>query len=505
MQARSLAGRAVLAVGLMIGFYILAVAMIGGLLFIPYAEIAYTNHIHLKLTLGCLLGAAAIAWAILPRSDKFPAPGPALVEAEQPRLFECLRDIAMRTGQAMPSEVFLVTDMNAWVANRGGVMGFGSRRVMGLGLPLMQITDVDQFEAILAHEFGHYHGGDTRLGPWIYKTRAAIGRTLATLGEQGWLHLPFRWYGTLFLRLTQAISRAQELTADRLAATVIGARPLIEGLKRVHAEGAAYDTYWRQEAVPVLQAGFHVPLAEGFTRFLQAPRIRAAVDKTLSAELEHGQGDPFDSHPPLRERIAALQPLLVEAAPGADASESAIGLLADVAASERALVGFLAKSGDASAFRPLAWDETTAAVFAPSWRRQAAHVAALVGTATFADLPELVRARGQEIARAVTGQSAAIPDAVVPQVLAGPLGACIVTALLDVGWTASAAVGEPVTVRSGDFVLEPFSVVPNLGQEAAGAERWLATVRERDVAELRLASPIPTASNTQAAAPPSRS
>jgi Zn-dependent protease with chaperone function len=67
--------------------------------------------------------------------------------------------------------------VNAWVMQRGGIMGFGSRRVMGLGLPLMRILTCAQFSAVLAHEFGHYHGGDTKIGPWIYKTR---GGTLAS-------------------------------------------------------------------------------------------------------------------------------------------------------------------------------------------------------------------------------------------------------------------------------------------------------------------------------------
>ena len=81
----------------------------------------------------------------------------------------------------MPTEVYLVADVNAFVTTRGGFMGFGSRRVMGLGLPLLQTLGVRELRAVLAHEFGHYHGGDTKLGPWIYKTRAAIGRTLQGL------------------------------------------------------------------------------------------------------------------------------------------------------------------------------------------------------------------------------------------------------------------------------------------------------------------------------------
>jgi Zn-dependent protease with chaperone function len=55
--------------------------------------------------------------------------------------------------------------------------------VMGLGLPLLQTLTVSQFRAVMAHEFGHYYGGDTKLGPWVYKTRAAIVRTLLGISQ----------------------------------------------------------------------------------------------------------------------------------------------------------------------------------------------------------------------------------------------------------------------------------------------------------------------------------
>jgi len=71
--------------------------------------------------------------------------------------------------------------MNAWVAHRGGLMGLGARGIMGLGLPLLQTLTVSELRAVLAHEFGHYHGGDTKLGRFVYGTRTAIGRTLENL------------------------------------------------------------------------------------------------------------------------------------------------------------------------------------------------------------------------------------------------------------------------------------------------------------------------------------
>ena len=190
-SSSSLAGRAVLALVLMIGFYLLALAIAGALLYVPYAEVAYAHRLHLKLALFCVIGAGAILWAVLPRFDKFEPPGPQLTREQHPQLFAELEGVAQSVHQAMPAEVYAVSDVNAWVTQRGGIMGFGSRRVMGLGLPLMRMLTRSQFRAVLAHEFGHYHGGDTKLGPWIYKTRGAIGRTLESLGNDSILHFPF--------------------------------------------------------------------------------------------------------------------------------------------------------------------------------------------------------------------------------------------------------------------------------------------------------------------------
>jgi Zn-dependent protease with chaperone function len=76
-------------------------------------------------------------------------------------LFKLISGVSNATSQDAPTEVYLVPDVNAWVAQRGGVMGFGSRRVMGVGLPLLGTLTIDQFRAVLAHEFGHYDAGDT--------------------------------------------------------------------------------------------------------------------------------------------------------------------------------------------------------------------------------------------------------------------------------------------------------------------------------------------------------
>ena len=79
----------------------------------------------------------------------------------------------------MPEDVYLAPDVNAGVAHVGGFVGIGARPIMILGLPLLAVLNVSELRGVIAHEFGHYVGGETKLAPFIYRTRDAIGRTIS--------------------------------------------------------------------------------------------------------------------------------------------------------------------------------------------------------------------------------------------------------------------------------------------------------------------------------------
>ena len=59
--------RVVLAILLMVGFYALAAAAIGGLIWIPYAEFRYLNRVDFRIAVACLGSAVALAVALVPR------------------------------------------------------------------------------------------------------------------------------------------------------------------------------------------------------------------------------------------------------------------------------------------------------------------------------------------------------------------------------------------------------------------------------------------------------
>jgi Zn-dependent protease with chaperone function len=468
----------------MVGFYVFAISIVALLLVLPYLEYRVVGRVEGRLGAFALLGAGAIIWAIVPRWDRFDDPGPRLTEVEHPRLFAALRQVARDTGQAMPSEIFLVAQLNAWVAQRGGFMGFGSRRVMGLGLPLLEALSVRQFRAVLAHEFGHYYGGDTRLGPWIYKTRAAIERTLQGLRHHSTaLATPFQWYGQGFLRITHAVSRQQEFTADALAARTVGARPLVEGLRALHGSDPAFSAYWSQEVAPMLQLGARPPIAAGFRRFIEVPRVRSAMAESVEHEMAEGQAGPYDTHPCLRDRVAAVASL----PPGDEASNDppAFSLLERTDELEARLLEFLGGK-KAPALAPVDWADAGDRVWLPFWRAQAGHHAGALAGLTPSGLMDhandlaglatrLGLVKGGEDVGEHHGQGAA-----------WVIGIAMATALHDQGWRLHTPPGEPVTLERDGSTVRPFALMHDLGTGELPPAEWLALCLRHGLAELDL-------------------
>jgi heat shock protein HtpX len=481
----SLAGRAVLAVALMLGFYLLAIAVAGVLIYLPYAEWTYAGSLHLKLAFFCVLGAGTILWSILPRPDRFVPPGPPLEPKEHPKLFESLAEIAKATKQEMPSEVYLTAEVNAWVMNRGGVMGCGSRRVMGLGLPLLQVLSVSQLRAVLAHEFGHFHGGDTKLGPWVYKTRAAIGRTLEGLAaHDSLLQKPFLWYGKAFLRMTHAVSRRQEFAADALAARIVGAHPLIEGLKRLHGAALAFNAYWINEVAPVLSQGFHPPLVEGFRRYLASSQIKAAVSTSLDRELAEGEMHPYDTHPPLRERVAAVQSVPNRETPGCELP--AISLLGDIEGLETRLISATTDESTAQAVQLIAWHEVGWKIWAPAWEAYAGRYAKVLAGNTPRTLAELSQSLDAFARRLSEFDGEDLAPEQRHQQATATLGIALVVALSRNGWELQVLPGDDVVCECKGTTIKPFDIVPKLASGELTPDAWHALCVGAGIANLDL-------------------
>lgn len=480
----SLTVRALLAILLTIGFYVLAIAIAGGLLVLAIA--GFVHGVVDRGTVFALIAGVVVLWSILPRPQRFRAPGPRVDLAANPYLAEQLQDVARRAGEPLPPDVYLTLDMNAGVAQRGGLLGIGARRFMVLGLPLMQLLTVSEFRAVLAHEFGHFRGGDTSLGPLIYRARTAIARTTRSAGRVSVvLWLPFRAYATVFFRITQAVSRAQEYAADRLAASAVGAMPLAFALRKLPGGSLALDLYLRNELLPAVGAGFEPPVAAGFLHYATRQPVLDLTTKFAQEQLARPAANPYDSHPPTADRLAALATL--PSGPDPSGEPAAVCLLSQLPALEQAVLGTMRRP-DAPPLRPVDWEQFGTAVILPTWQERVRKHQALLAGATVANLPEWAAAAtdlGNRLPRPANARVG--PDdvrAAGVQLLAVALG----VALAQQGWSVESLPGEPVTFRRGEAAFAPVPAVQRLAARELDAQGWWRGCEQLGIANAWLAA-----------------
>lgn len=472
----SLLGRALLALALTVVFYTLAIAVSLLLVGLPVGRWATGHGFPIFWGIAMVIAGVCILASLVPRRDPFHEPGPALTREEQPELVGLVEDVAREVGHPMPDRMYLDPDANAGVLEHGRPLG-RKERILVLGLPLLELLTVDQLRAVLAHEFGHYAGGDTRIGRWVYRTRRTILRTVESLDwrtdaddDDGWfergIRAPFELYAKLFVRITSAVSRREEFAADAVAIRVAGRDAHVGALRRVAAGAPAYNAFWDDELVPALNSGVRPPVGEGFRRFMSTELVDKAVTEVLEGRLEQAAHDPYDSHPTLRQRLEAV---------GADPHEDpvsdgppAASLLRDHDRVEHDL--FLALAGpDAEQLRPVRWEDLDD-VWLDGYRRLVAEFGTVLDGKTLGDLPDLVR-NVPNLAMALRRRHEDIPGDAEAKGLAGQLlGAAMITALVREGFALQSPPGEPIACVRGDERFLPWNELAVLDDPESGAD-----------------------------------
>ncbi|NJM38936.1 MAG: M48 family metalloprotease [Akkermansiaceae bacterium] len=181
-------GYAVLAMSLLVSFAIVGICL--------YLVIIAPSFVTIKIgaIFGITAGAVGLAilrgvWVRLSRPE-----GSILTAELSPQLFNMIEEISSSAGGVKFDRVLLTQDMNAAVVQipRAGIFGFHQNYLI-LGLPLMDALNVDEFKAVLAHEFAHLSNQHGRAGNWIYRIRLTWARVAENLAQQtGYLISPLQ-------------------------------------------------------------------------------------------------------------------------------------------------------------------------------------------------------------------------------------------------------------------------------------------------------------------------
>lgn len=310
-----LAGQALLASGaILVGSAVVAVVgLLLGLVLTgrAFALLLFAKVLLLKLWKLLLFAAVGLAatgrtlWAGLQRryGAVTPRSGVRLSRSDAPRLFAWLDGIAQRVEAPLPDVVVVDTALNA---SAGELHHEGAwQRVVTVGVPFLELFSVAELEAVMAHELGHLRHEDAR-ELWVFRTMDAWRR--AVLGSEGVVgavvRRAARWYLPEFLLRAQVVSRGRERAADaaalRVAAPEVQARALI----RIGVVGGLLERALRIAARHALATDVDV---NPYDRLWDAlPEIPDAVVQAAYRDALEAPTHWLDSHPGLRDRLAAL-------------------------------------------------------------------------------------------------------------------------------------------------------------------------------------------------------
>ena len=250
-----------------------------------------------------------------------------------PALFAVIDEARAATDAQPIDRVVLNAEFNASIhqESRLGLLGW-SRNHLVLGLPLLDALPPDEVRSILAHELGHVQGRRMQLASQIFRVHTTWHSLLDGMAEvhptARLLFLPFFCrYVPYFSAYASVLVRAHELAADRAASGLVSPRSLADALTRLELVGADLASefwpgvYERAKASPLAPDAVFSELVASVRAGPVDDKHAARLDAILRRETDDG-----DSHPCLRDRLAALEQAPRLPAPGAvSAAEVLLG------------------------------------------------------------------------------------------------------------------------------------------------------------------------------------
>ena len=223
-------------------------------------------------------------------------------------LHEAVRDIARTIGAPHVHRILVTGLHNASVVQMPRIGVFWPVNTLLVGYPLLATLSVDQMRAVIAHELGHLTRAHGRFSSWVHRTRLTWIRLVDALEEHrsvpAHVYLLFRFYVPRLSAQAAAVSRHQELLSDRMAADVTGPRTAAQALVAIAVCDFVFEeSYWRGvfDRVP------HEPHPPAPYSHMSPEIWQTVEDRTrVLARILSGATEPSDTHPSLRDRLAAI-------------------------------------------------------------------------------------------------------------------------------------------------------------------------------------------------------
>ena len=263
-----------LAMSGLLGFMIIYLALATFFGLIAYENIltlqtGKTDLFHIIVTFISLLLLVFMVKSLFSVKKSGDPGGVEVTATQEPKLFKFLHQLAEEIGAPKPHRVFITAEVNAAVFYDLSLINliFPSKKNLIIGLGLVNVLNLGELKAVLAHEFGHFAQGSMVVGRWVYIAQQIIAYMVATrdwldsvvrfvsrfdlrIAWVGWILALIIWsirslMDTLFRIVViaeRALSREMEFNADLVAVSVTGSDAIVNALHKLQAADSAWQT-----------------------------------------------------------------------------------------------------------------------------------------------------------------------------------------------------------------------------------------------------------------------
>jgi tetratricopeptide (TPR) repeat protein len=294
-------------------YYYISIPVVIFLVLAVAASITYgflmLGRIPIKLVLILCLGALVTSFKMIqtlfvkvPDED----PGRSLSYDEAPALWELTRSVAAAVGTRPVDEIRVTPGTDLAVYEKGSFKERShdkARRILILGVGVLNDFKQNGFRAVLAHEYGHFSHRDTAGGDVAIRVNndmMKFAHGIIMSGLAGWWNIGFQFlrvYHFLFRRVTHGATRLQEILADRVAALKYGPQAFEEGLTHVVRKSVEFHSLATEE----INASFQAQRALQNLYELKSestPDMEEEIKKSL-----HRETSEDDTHPSPNDRF----------------------------------------------------------------------------------------------------------------------------------------------------------------------------------------------------------
>lgn len=271
------------------------------------------SYVPKLILLVVVLGGMAV-WAVLKTlfarpPERSPVAAEVVAEADAPVLWRRVRELAGRLGTRPPDVIVAGIDDAFFVTEAGLGLESGqalSGRVLYLSLPLLRVLSPSEADAVFSHELAHFRGGDTEATAKLAPELTRFGQYHASLVEGG-VTIPaahvLRLFRAAFELGLKKEQRRRELEADAQAVKLTSADDLARSLLKVTGysafRSATEATLFAQRDAHTAALGIQARVEAGLPAHVAS---QGFLEQVKAQAMPH----PFDSHPPLEERLGQV-------------------------------------------------------------------------------------------------------------------------------------------------------------------------------------------------------